>query len=110
MPSITFRLSPTLHERFVQECEKRDISPSEFMRKAVEAMMDRMDEPALRETTGAYTPILTPPTPSLLFAGRVSETNKATHADFVHRQAVRGFAMDGSPLVTKRDRLKGPKK
>lgn len=46
MPTVQVRFAPPLHERFVQECEKRDISPSEFIRRAVEAMMDHIDTPA----------------------------------------------------------------
>lgn len=44
MPSVTFRLPPTLHERFLAHCEAKDIRPSELLRQAVETFIDRTDD------------------------------------------------------------------
>lgn len=58
MPTVQVRFAPPLHERFVQECDRRDINPSEFIRRAVEAMMDHIDTP--KETTrAAHVPMRT---------------------------------------------------
>ena len=40
MPILTIRLSAELHERFLAECDKRDIKPSELGRKAIETIVD----------------------------------------------------------------------
>ena len=48
MPSVTFRLPPTLHERFVAYCEAKDVRPSELLRLAVERFIDIQDEPPLQ--------------------------------------------------------------
>jgi hypothetical protein len=42
MPSITFRITPELHERFLAECERRDTKPSELLRQMVQMAVDHM--------------------------------------------------------------------
>ena len=47
MPSVTFRLPPTLHERFLALCQSRDVRASDMLRDAVERLVDAVDENAL---------------------------------------------------------------
>ncbi len=47
MPSVTFRLPPSLHERFLAHCEAKDVRPSEFLRQAIETFLDRVDDASL---------------------------------------------------------------
>lgn len=89
MPVLTIRLPTELHERFLAECEKREIKPSEFGRRAIEAIVDRMgDEPATRSFV-----IPAGSSVSVVIPKRLPPQ-------------VRGFAIDGSPIVSKTDRLK----
>jgi len=47
MPSVTFRLAPTLHERFLAYCEAKDTKPSEILREAIERFIDHKDDESL---------------------------------------------------------------
>lgn len=88
MPVLTIRLSTELHERFTAECLKRDTTPSELGRRAIEAIVDHM---------------IDQPMTSLQIV-------KQAHRRLIS-SGVRGFALDGSPLTTKAsDRLKKEKK
>lgn len=44
MPSVTFRLPPTLHERLHKHLEDKDLKASDFFRNATEAFLDRIDD------------------------------------------------------------------
>lgn len=44
MPSVTFRLPPSLHERFLGLCEKRGVTPSDLLRGAIDRLVDGVDE------------------------------------------------------------------
>ena len=86
MPILTIRLPAELHERFLAECEKRDIKPSEFGRKAIEAIVDHMGE--------------LPSAPVITQSERLRELRTVV-------PDVRGFTMDGSPIPSDRgSRLK----
>lgn len=90
MPSITTRFPPPLHERFIAECERREISPSDFIRKAVEAMMDHIDTPG---------PAMERPrlvTPSVIEAVAKAEAIAHAMGRLSPMRGVRGFAVDGS--------------
>ena len=92
MPVLTIRLPAELHERFLAECEKRDIKASELGRKAIEAIVDRMiDQAAVGPKTE--------PLDERLY-------NRPMLVPKRLPPGVRGYALDGSPIVTKTDRLK----
>jgi len=78
MPVLTIRLPAELHERFLAECEKRDTSPSEFGRKAIEAIIDHM-----------------PNRPSPQYR---QETTVLAAPHKQQAAGIRGFTMDGEPI------------
>lgn len=94
MPVISIRVSAELHERFLAECEKRDIRPGELGRRALEAITDQMID-AARAKIARVDPVA--------HAGKHVVRGSASR--------IRGFATDGSgPIAPPADRLKGPKK
>ena len=42
MPTVQVRMAPPLHERFIQECEKRELTPSDFIRRLVDAALEQI--------------------------------------------------------------------
>lgn len=121
MPILTIRLPAELHERFLAECEKREIKPSEFGRRAIEAFVDHwMDQcpaqPAAdvsRETNQEAqlrADLLNHGTAITKGGKRVDPADVFVRATGTAR--VVGFATDGSPVYAKgpASRLKGDKK
>lgn len=98
MPILTIRLPAELHERFLAECEKREIKPSEFGRRAIEAFVDHwMDErPVNDPSRQMQVPVKLPPSTAQAQASP---------------PGIRGFTRDGEPIRTTRaSRLKDGKK
>lgn len=44
MPMVSFRLAPTLHEKLVTLCEKREVSVTDFYRQLTERVVDHVDD------------------------------------------------------------------
>lgn len=86
MPVIATRISAELHEAFLAQCGKRDLKPSDFIRKLIEGVTERMiDKPVEDENLGYH----------------------GTKARDRAAASVRGFAAtDGTPLVKMASRLK----
>ena len=87
MPTVQVRFAPPLYERFMQECGEREITPSEYIRRAVEAMMDRIDTKATVKTWGDRKN----------FGGlshAIEDRQRLTPTK------ARGFAVDGSGEIT----------
>jgi hypothetical protein len=42
-------MAPPLHERFIQECERREMTPSDFIRRLVDAALEQIDTPRERD-------------------------------------------------------------
>lgn len=107
MPSVTTRFPPPLHERFLQECERRDISPSDFIRKAVEAMMDHIDTAAV--APGSVVPV----DPEVFHMDKDGAIHhaKTAQAPVVRARGIRGFAAtDGTPLMPAAPKVEPDKK
>lgn len=109
MPSVTTRFPPPLHERFLQECERRDISPSDFIRKAVEAMMDHIDTPSSARASAddwevPMDIVIRPDIPAntVLRQGSPKDGPEGM-------RGVRGIAMDGSKIEPRRATPKAEK-
>lgn len=56
MPTIAFRVSPALHERFLKHCESRDVSTSDVLREAVERIVDHLDDRGCTGVSAALVP------------------------------------------------------
>ncbi len=92
MAVVTVRLASELHERFTRYCEDNDISPSNALKRAVETLVDRLEDQAESVRQGRATP-----PPQVRTAQRI--------AGPVGSKPV-GYAMDGSPIYRGADRLK----
>ena len=99
MPTVQVRMAPPLHERFLQECERRDISPSDFIRQAVELMMDHIDTRA-HEETEPWQDAKPVPLPTARIAPRPLPSDPKRLPS-----GVRGFSLDGGPMT--QDDLQG---
>lgn len=67
MPSVTFRLPPALHERFVAYCADKDVRPSDVIRTAIDSLMDAVEGLVERREVdlgNGSTAVLTTYTPS----------------------------------------------
>ena len=79
-------MAPPLHERFIQECEKREMTPSDFIRRLVDAALEQIDTP-----TSYLTRM---PGESVRVAEEIQRI--ATKRGFPTPVKQRGFAWDGS--------------
>jgi hypothetical protein len=92
MPTVQVRMAPPLHERFIQECEKREMTPSDFIRRLVDAALEQIDTPTtyLRRMPGERAPLS-------------SGGHEAAHKR-IASPGVRGFAIGGGE-ITAQDQL-----
>lgn len=83
MPSITFRVAPSLHKRLLEHCESNDIQLSDVMRRAVEIIVDGLDERVeeFRSPQAASIP-----------SAMLQPVKRLT-------PGIRGFALDGTPIA-----------
>lgn len=93
MPTVQVRFAPPLHERLIQECERLEITPSEFIRKLADAALNQMEEDRPAK----------PPSDDLGHHGPKDRDRQLKRLP----PQVRGFAaLGGDPIVSKTDRLK----
>jgi len=92
MPSVTFRLPPALHERFVAHCETQGVKMSEVLSDAVNRIVDRLDDVEIERRSGPLTKVAVRP------ASAPDEPKPI------------GFAFDGSPIYPRTGSLQRPEK
>lgn len=101
MPILTIRLPAELHQRFLAACEAREVTPSEFGRRAVEAIVDGLESAAELKHLAVQAR-----KPGKTAMNQAQFEAKIAAIRNPRGSSVRGFAIDGSPLVAPPERLK----